>query len=70
MKYPNNKPTDILCQKCDDGTTLIVKTNRQNDNQFLGCPNWPECDYTRSIPEEWRMREAGQVGLFDGLEQT
>ena len=70
MKYENNKPTDILCPVCDDGTVLIVKTNRQSDHQFLGCPKWPECEYTRGIPEEWKMREAGQVGLFDGMENN
>jgi ssDNA-binding Zn-finger/Zn-ribbon topoisomerase 1 len=62
MKYENNKPTDIPCPKC--GKMLIVKTNRNSEHQFLGCPDWPECEYTRGIPEEWKMREAGQKELF------
>lgn len=68
MKYPNNMQTDIVCPHCKPPRFLVVKTNRATDHQFLGCPNYPECDYTRGIPEEWKMREAGQVGLFDELQ--
>ena len=63
QKFENNKATDISCPKC--GNLLIVKTNRVSEHQFLGCPNWPECDYTRGIPEAWIMRAQGQKGLFD-----
>jgi len=62
-KFENNLPTDIPCPKCK-GTTLIVKTNHINENQFLGCPNWPDCEYTRQIPEAWKMRAQGQKELF------
>jgi len=64
FKFENNMQTDIPCPECDDGTTVIVKTNKINGNQFLGCPNWPECEYTRQIPEAWKMRAAGQEQLF------
>lgn len=64
-QFENNLETDIPCPHCVPVVNLRVKTNRANGNQFLGCPNWPECEYTRPIPEAWKMRAAGQVGLFD-----
>ena len=67
MKFQENTESDILCPHCNPPRKLIVKTNKQNDNQFLGCPNFPNCDYTRGIPETWKMRAAGQVGLFDAI---
>ncbi len=66
-KFVENTESDILCPQCNPPRKLIVKTNRNNDNQFLGCPNYPECNYTRGIPEAWKMRAAGQAGLFDNL---
>jgi ssDNA-binding Zn-finger/Zn-ribbon topoisomerase 1 len=66
-KFENGTESDILCPDCVPPRKLIVKTNRQNENQFLGCPNYPICTYTRPIPEAWKMRAAGQVGLFDDL---
>jgi ssDNA-binding Zn-finger/Zn-ribbon topoisomerase 1 len=62
--FPENHETDIPCPKCDQHTKLIVKTNRVNSNQFLGCPNWPDCSYTQEIPEAWIMRAQGQPTLF------
>ena len=62
FKFEANKETDIPCPTC--GAKLIVKTNKANGNQFLGCPRWPECNYTRPIPESWKMRAAGQEELF------
>ena len=64
FKFKNNLSTDIPCPMCKDGTTVIVKTNKINGNQFLGCPKYPECDYTRPIPEAWKMRAQGQEELF------
>ena len=43
---------------------LIVRTNRQNTSQFLGCPNWPMCEYTEAIPESMMMELLGQPKLF------
>jgi ssDNA-binding Zn-finger/Zn-ribbon topoisomerase 1 len=64
----NNQEVEIYCPKCRPLVKLIVKTNRHNGNQFLGCPNYPDCDYTRPIPEEIRMRQAGQAELFDAAQ--
>jgi len=68
MKKPmfdENTESDILCPECTPPRKLIVKTNRNNGNQFLGCPNYPDCNYTRGIPEAWIMRANGQPSLFD-----
>jgi len=67
VKFPDNTESDLRCPRCE--RKLIVKTNRHTDHQFLGCPNYPECDYTRGIPEEWIMRAQGQPGLFDEVKQ-
>jgi ssDNA-binding Zn-finger/Zn-ribbon topoisomerase 1 len=63
-KFPDGYESDILCPLCNPPRKLVVKTGRLTGNQFLGCPNWPECDYTRSIPEAWIMRASGQPELF------
>mgnify|MGYP000844728180 CR=1 FL=1 len=68
IKFENNSESDIVCPNCKRHTKLVVKTNRKTDHQFLGCPNYPECDYTREIPQEWIMRASGQPGLFDKLQ--
>ena len=65
--FKNNQETDMYCPNCGPSVKLIVKTNRHNHNQFLGCPNWPECNYTNPIPEDWKMRALGQAELFDGV---
>jgi ssDNA-binding Zn-finger/Zn-ribbon topoisomerase 1 len=65
MKFQENTESDIACPHCVPPRRLIVKTNKINGGQFLGCPNYPTCDYTRPIPEEWVMRANGQPTLFD-----
>ena len=47
------------CPKCGTGSKLMVRTNRANGSQFLGCPNWPTCNYTEPIPESVMMELAG-----------
>lgn len=64
-KFIENTESSVLCPQCTPPRKLTVKTNRATGHQFLGCPNYPECTYTRGIPEEWLMRAAGQAGLFD-----
>jgi len=69
-RFPDNTESDILCPECNTPSRrLIVRTNRQNGGQFLGCPNWPRCTYTREIPQSWIMRVNSQRGLFDNEEQ-
>ena len=52
------------CPNCGPATNLVIRTNRKNNSRFLGCPNWPECTHTESIPESIKMRLAEQPALF------
>lgn len=54
------------CPEC--GAGLVVRTNRENDSQFIGCMAWPNCTHTEAIPESLRMRLMGAPGLFDEVE--
>jgi ssDNA-binding Zn-finger/Zn-ribbon topoisomerase 1 len=64
QKLPDNQEVEIYCPNCKWPVKLIVKTNRITRNQFLGCPNWPDCNHTQSIPESIVMRLNGQPTLF------
>jgi len=61
---PNGKEVERSCPRCRVAVKLVVRTNRQNETQFLGCPNWPECDYTEPIPEYVKLKAQGQPTLF------
>jgi ssDNA-binding Zn-finger/Zn-ribbon topoisomerase 1 len=68
FKLQDRSEVSKPCPKCKrEGrgvVKLIVRTNRDNGRQFLGCPNWPdECDYTEQIPEWVKMRAAGATAL-------
>jgi len=65
VKLEKNSEVSRNCPLCPNSVKLIVKENHITGHQFLGCPNWPECDYTAPIPEELIMRVQGQRGLFD-----
>lgn len=34
---------DMVCPKC--GADLVIKNGRRG--KFIGCSNWPKCDYSR-----------------------
>ena len=40
--------TDIKCDKC--GSPMVIKWGR--NGRFLGCSSYPDCDFTRPLPEE------------------
>jgi ssDNA-binding Zn-finger/Zn-ribbon topoisomerase 1 len=67
-QFVNASEVDIYCPTCKDmsrgAVKLIVRTVHNSDRQFLGCPNWPDCDFTRGIPESMIMRANGQPELF------
>lgn len=67
MNKNNVKQVGVSCPRCGPATFLVVKTNGETEEQFLGCPNYPECRHTRNIPEEWKMRLGGQKELFDAV---
>lgn len=37
------KENEIVCPKC--GADLVLKNGRRG--KFIGCSNWPKCDYSR-----------------------
>jgi ssDNA-binding Zn-finger/Zn-ribbon topoisomerase 1 len=61
-KFEDGMETELLCEEC--GAVMVVRTNRQNGGQFLGCRDWPDCTYTRKIPESWIMKRDGQEQLL------
>lgn len=50
--------TAKACPKCPD-TRLVVRTNKNTSHDFLGCGNWPECNYTEPLPLDMEMRRQG-----------
>jgi len=53
-----------ICREEGRGSVkLIVRTNRDNGTQFLGCPNWPACTHSEPIPEHVKMEAAGAARL-------
>ena len=67
MKFLDNSEVNQVCPNCEPPRKLIVKTNRHTGHQFLGCQNYPDCDYTIEIPESMRMLAAG-AQMLPGLE--
>lgn len=64
MEIKSGHNTHIHCPECGDGE-MIVRQNRQTDEFFLGCSNYPSCKHSQNLPEELRLRALGQRGLFD-----
>ena len=63
-KFDESQPTGLTCPNCGPAVALEIKTNSHTGRQFLGCSNYPACRYTCDIPEEWKLRMAGQQELF------
>ena len=62
-KLLDGTSVNVFCPKCVPSVKLIVRTNRANGSQFLGCPNWPQCRHAQSLPEDLIMRLHGAVTL-------
>lgn len=63
-EFENNKEVDLRCPECSADTKLLIKTNRNNGSQFIGCRNFPDCTYTREIPEHLKMELRGYKRLL------
>jgi ssDNA-binding Zn-finger/Zn-ribbon topoisomerase 1 len=67
MKLQERSEVEIYCPACKragrGAVKLVVRTNRQNKTQFLGCPNWPDCEHTEPIPEALLLEAAGAARL-------
>jgi len=62
-QLPDHTEVSLHCPECGPAHKLIIRTNRENGGQFLGCPRWPDCEYTREIPEDIKMNAAGAERL-------
>lgn len=52
----------VACKVC--AADMVVRTNRENGSEFLGCSKWPECTETRPLPESIRMERLGAPRLL------
>lgn len=57
--------TTIGCPDC--GRKLVIRTNRETGQDFLGCPRYPDCQHTQPLPEWVRLKRAG-AAMLPGLE--
>ncbi len=53
------------CPHC--GSPLVVRTNGETAEEFLGCQAYPECKFTQPIPVDIKLRMQGAPTL-PGLE--
>lgn len=51
------------CAECGVGTSLIIQINGRTGKPFLGCPNWPDCKYTKEVSIDIEMELAGAQRL-------
>ena len=65
MELKKGQEVHIGCPNCGIATRLIVRVNKSNGGQFLGCPNWPKCSHTQNIPDHILMEALGAPKLFD-----
>lgn len=58
----------MKCPVC--GSPMVKRQNRESQETFWGCTNYPSCTGTRPISEYEKMLEAGAPTLFDVKELT
>lgn len=63
-----NKPSEPmkvmkLCPDC--AQLLVIRTNKLNESQFLGCSGYPECTHTEPLTEYMKLRMAGVKDMFE-----
>jgi ssDNA-binding Zn-finger/Zn-ribbon topoisomerase 1 len=51
------------CPVCGASSKLVIRQNKLTGTFFLGCPNYPECNYSQPLPEEVRMDAIGAKKL-------
>lgn len=64
---PMSERIDIDCPEClasgHGRQQLVVRTNRQSGQDFLGCKRWPDCQHTQKLPDWVLMERAGAERL-------
>lgn len=48
----NNNITTRNCPRAFCNGKLIIRTNKSDDRQFLGCTNFPDCKYVEPFEIE------------------
>jgi len=49
------------CPECEYGV-LLVRENSQDGTKFLGCDEYPRCNFTEDIEEGFERRDEGTDG--------
>lgn len=49
------------CPQC--GQDLLVRTNNEIQEEFLGCSQYPECTHTEPLPTDVLLRRQGAATL-------
>ncbi|MBN1274940.1 DNA topoisomerase I [Candidatus Woesearchaeota archaeon] len=52
------------CPKCKDGTVHITQS-RKTRKRFAGCSNYPDCDFTASLPQTGIIKATGKLCPHD-----
>jgi DNA topoisomerase-1 len=60
-KIPKGKTVKKACPEC--GGDLVIRQSRTTQQHFLGCINYPRCQYTEPLPEDVKMRAMGAKRL-------
>ena len=60
-KIPEGKTVKKACPEC--GGDLVIRRSRTTQQHFLGCINYPRCQYTEPLPEDVKMRAMGAKRL-------
>ena len=52
------------CPKCGPSDRLVIRVNQSTRQQFLGCFNWPKCEYTEPLPVDLELRLLGAAEML------
>ncbi len=53
------------CPVC--GAPLVIRTNRETEEQFLGCSQYPNCKHSEPLPESMKLMAMG-AQMLPGFE--
>ncbi len=59
----HNENSDLKCPKC--GSPLVVRVGKRG--RFLGCSNYPECDYTQPLPKAKGDDSKAELQIAEGI---
>ncbi len=50
------------CPRCELGV-LVIRTNGDTEEKFLGCTEFPRCRHSEELPEDMQLRASGAPTL-------